>query len=92
MSARAILAIAALAGLAPALAQASSPDTWAAFRADVAAKCLAAAQATGMKAPEVIVHPLGTEAHGLAVLREGADKRICIYGKQSKTVELTPAT
>lgn len=92
MSARAILAIAALASLAPAIGQASSPDAWAAFRADVAAKCLAAAQATGMKAPEVIVHPLGTEAYGVAVLREGADKRICIYGKQSKKVELTPAT
>ncbi|UTP38896.1 hypothetical protein M9M90_16970 [Phenylobacterium sp. LH3H17] len=92
MSARAILAIAALATLAPVAGQASSPDAWAAFRADVAARCLSAAQATGMKTPEVIVHPLGTEAYGIAVLREGADKRICIYGKQSKKVELTPAT
>lgn len=92
MSARVILAIAALAGLAPVAGQASSPDAWTAFRADVAARCLSAAQATGMKTPEVIVHPLGTEAYGIAVLREGADKRICIYGKQSKKVELTPAT
>ena len=56
------------------------------------AKCLTAAQAQGMKSPEVIVHPVGTEAYGIAVLREGADKRICVYGKQSKKVELTPAT
>ena len=63
-----------------------------AFCADVKAKCLAAAQAAGMKSPEVLVHPFGTERYGLAVLREGADKRICVYGKQTKTVELTPAT
>jgi len=89
---RAVLALAALAAFVPTLGQASTPDAWEAFRVDVRAKCLAAAQATGMKAPEVIVHPLGTEAYGIAVLREGADKRICIYGKQSKKVELTPAT
>ena len=83
---------AALALSAPAAAFASSPDAWEAFRADVKAKCLAAAQATGMKSPEVLVHPLGTETYGLALLREGADKRICVYGKQTKTVELTPAT
>jgi hypothetical protein len=89
---RAILTLAALSALIPAVGQASSPDAWAAFKTDVAAKCLAAAQATGMKSPEVLVHPIGTEAYGIAVLREGADKRICIYGKQSKKVELTPAT
>ena len=83
---------AALALLVPAAASASSPDAWDAFRADVKAKCLAAAQATGMKSPEVLVHPLGTETYGLAVLREGADKRICVDGKPTKKVELTPAT
>jgi hypothetical protein len=77
---------------APGAAFASSPAAWQEFQTDVAAKCLAAAQATGMKNPEVLVHPLGTETYGLAVLREGADKRICVYGKQSKKVELTPAT
>lgn len=76
----------------PGVASASSPAAWEEFRADVAAKCLAAAQASGMKQPEVLVHPLGTETYGLAVLREGADKRICVYGKQTKKVELTPAT
>ncbi len=80
-----------LAGLAgPAVA--SSPAAWDDFRADVRKQCLAQAQKLGMKSPEVIVHPFGTESHGIAVLREGADKRICIYGKQSKKVELTPAT
>ena len=88
---RMLLTAAAMAAV-PGLGLASSPAAWDAFRADVAAKCLAAAQASGMKDPEVLVHPLGTETYGLAVLREGADKRICVYGKQSKTVELTPAT
>ena len=89
---RLVLALAALAALTPAVGHASSPGAWAEFTADVRTKCLAAAQAQGMKSPEVIVHPVGTEAYGIAVLREGADKRICIYGKQSKKVELTPAT
>lgn len=89
---RLVLTFAALTVLTPAIGHASSPDAWAAFQADVRTKCLAAAQAQGMKTPEVIVHPLGTEAYGIAVLREGADKRICVYGKQSKKVELTPAT
>jgi len=43
----------------------------------------------GMRNPEVIVHPFGTQSHGIAVLREGADKRICLYNKRDKTVELT---
>lgn len=89
---RLVLALAALAALTPAMGHASSPAAWAEFTTDVRAKCLAAAQAQGMKSPEVIVHPVGTEAYGIAVLREGADKRICVYGKQSKKVELTPAT
>lgn len=89
---RLVLALAALAALTPAISHASSPAAWAEFTTDVRAKCLAAAQAQGMKSPEVIVHPVGTQAYGVAVLREGADKRICVYGKQSKTVELTPAT
>ena len=87
-----IAAIAAFAALVPAASEASSPDAWEEFRTDVAAKCLAAAKSTGMKSPEVLVHPLGTETYGLAVLREGADKRICVYVKQTQKVELTPAT
>jgi hypothetical protein len=84
-----LLALAAVAAL-PTLANASSPDAWAAFRADVKAKCLAGA--ADMKSPSVFVHPLGTTNHGIAVLIAGSDKRICIYDKHAKTVELTPAT
>lgn len=82
----------ALAAAVPAIGHASSPDAWAAFQVDVRDRCLAAAKAQGMKAPTVVVHPVGTAAYGIAVLIEGPDKRICIYGKQSKAVELTPAT
>lgn len=84
--------VAVLVALAPTAALASSPDAWAAFRKDVGDRCLAQARATGMKSPEVIVHPVGTESHGIAVLREGGDKRICLYDKRTKAVELTPAT
>lgn len=82
----------ALATLTPTATMASSPDAWAAFRADVRGRCLAAAQARGMTSPDVIVHPVGTSSYGVAVLREGGDKRICVYVKQTKAVELTPAT
>jgi hypothetical protein len=81
-----------LAALAPAVGQASSPDAWAAFRTDVRDRCLAAAREQGMKAPSVVVHPVGTPSYGIAVLIEGGDKRICVYVKQTKAVELTPAT
>ena len=85
-----ILIAAALLTAAPALA--SSPDAWSQFRTETADRCLLAARAQGMKAPEVIVHPWGTETHGIAVLREGGDKRICLMDKKTKTVSLTPAT
>ncbi len=78
-------ASAALAG--PALA--SSPDAWADFRIEVRETCLAAAKAQGMTSPEVIVHPFGTSSYGVAVLREGDDKRICVFNKATKAVELT---
>jgi hypothetical protein len=79
---RIALAAAAVAFLAPSATLASSPAAWDAFAKDVRDKCLAAAQAAGMKTPEVVVHPLGTETYGLAVLREAGDKRICVYGKE----------
>ncbi|HEX5380129.1 MAG TPA: hypothetical protein VFW47_16240 [Phenylobacterium sp.] len=84
--------IAALALAAPVAARASTDAAWSEFRADVAARCLAQARTEGMKAPRTVVHPWGTPAHGVAVLIEGADKRICVYDKQTKTAELTPAT
>jgi hypothetical protein len=76
----------------PPAGRASAPDSWSAFRADVKAKCVAAARAQGMKSPEALVHPWGTPAFGVAVLVEARDKRICIYDKRAKTAELTPAT
>ncbi|MAK80690.1 hypothetical protein [Phenylobacterium sp.] len=71
----------------PALA--SSPDAWADFRVEVRDTCLAAAKAQGMTSPEVIVHPFGSASYGIAVLREGDDKRICVFNKATKAVELT---
>lgn len=83
-----LIAAAASAALAgPALA--SSPDAWADFRIEVRETCLAAAKAQGMTSPEVIVHPFGTSSYGVAVLREGDDKRICVFNKATKSVELT---
>jgi hypothetical protein len=92
MRLRILLAALAPSLAAPGLALASSPEAWAEFRTEVRARCLAAAQGQGMRRPEVIVHPVGTPSYGVAVLREGADKRICVYLKAEKTVELTPAT
>lgn len=88
MSLRVLFAAAALAAL-PATVGASSPDAWEDFRNEVRSSCLAAATAKGMSSPEVVVHPFGSESYGIAVLRQGSDKRICIFNKQTKAVELT---
>ncbi len=73
-------------------AAASSPDAWTAFRAETAKRCLALARQQGMKTPKVIVHPWGSSGHGIAVLLEGADKRICLMDKRTKAVDLTPGS
>jgi hypothetical protein len=83
-----ILAALALIGAAP--AKASSPAAWQDFRAEVRKACLQRAQQLGMKTPQVVVHPFGTQHHGIAVLIEGPDKRICLYSKTAKTADLTP--
>ncbi|WP_334163546.1 hypothetical protein [Phenylobacterium sp.] len=83
---------AALALASAGQAAASSPVAWEEFRADVRKQCLHRAQRLGMKSPKVVVHPVGTQNYGIAVLIEGNDKRICLYNKQQKTVELTPGT
>ena len=75
--------------LGPAVAWASSDEAWAAFRKDVAAKCLAQARKAGMTAPQITVDPIGTESYGVAVLVTGGDQRYCIYDKRKKTAELT---
>lgn len=83
-----LIAAAASAALSgPALA--SSPDAWADFRVEVREACLSAAKTQGMNSPEVITHPFGSASYGIAVLREGDDKRICIFNKATKAVELT---
>jgi hypothetical protein len=74
-------------------ARASSTDAWEAFRKDVAAACLAAArdQVTDAKAT---VDPFGSASYGLALLSgtpkgsAGEIRLICVYDKQTKTVEL----
>lgn len=76
----------------PALA--ASDDAWEAFRADVEAKCLAAAEPLFASATAE-VDPFGSESYGLALLTgpaKGAEettiRAICVYDKQAKTVEL----
>ena len=91
MPTRFVIVLLAAIGL-PAPALASSDAAWSSFRADAAARCLAQAKAEGMKSPQVVVHPWGTTSHGVVVLIEATDKRICLYDKHQKTVELTPAT
>ncbi|MBP1859698.1 hypothetical protein [Rhizobium herbae] len=81
------------AGLLPAGAFASSDDAWEAMRADVSAKCLEAA-AGSIETPQAAVDPFGSESFGLAIVSgkpKGADGRIsqiCVYNKQTKTIEL----
>lgn len=76
---------------APALA--ASDDAWEAFRADVEAKCLAAAEPLFATAAAT-VDPFGSESYGLALITgkaKGADTEIaaiCVYDKQAKTVEI----
>lgn len=89
MDLRLILAAAVAGAVLSGPALASSPDAWADFRVEVRDTCLAAAKHQGMKTPEVIVHPFGSASYGIAVLREGDDKRICVFNKATKAVELT---
>ena len=81
------------AALTPGAAFASSDEAWQAMRADVSAKCIQAA-AGSIEAPAAVVDPFGSESFGLALVSgkpKGADGRIsqiCVYNKQTKTVEL----
>lgn len=88
----AALSVAAALGAAPALA--SSSDAWAAFKADVEAKCVAALPET-LKNQTVFVDETGTEAYGVALIAgrsESEKARVtfaCVYDKQAKTAQLT---
>ncbi len=87
-----LLAFAA-AVLAAGAAQAASEEEWAAFRTDVSAKCLAAAEGLFASATAT-VDPFGSESYGMALLRgaaRGAGTEIaalCVYDKKTKTAEV----
>lgn len=89
---RALAAIAAgVLVAAPALA--ATEAEWAAFRADVEAKCLAAAEPL-FENPVATVDPFGSPNFGLALVRgkaRGADVQImaiCVYDKVTQTAEI----
>lgn len=83
----------ATAGLLGGAACASSDDQWEAFRKDVAAKCLKAAEAQ-FETAAATVDPFGSTSYGLALIRgkaKGADgeiSAICVYDKKTKAVEI----
>lgn len=74
-------------------ATAATDDAWEAFRADVAAQCLAAAGEL-FETAKATVDPFGSESFGLALVRgkaKGADAEIaaiCVYDKEARTVEI----
>ncbi|ANL33351.1 MULTISPECIES: hypothetical protein [Rhizobium] len=75
-----------------AAAQASSEEAWKQLAADVDAKCRQAAVA--LEKPAAAVDPFGTSRYGLALVTgkpKGAKEfvaQICVYDKQTKTVEI----
>ena len=78
------------------LAQASSPDSWDKFRAELVQGCIKAA---GLADPKVVVAPEGTASYGVALLTSasGADQTqnsvVCIMRKTPNgltDVEVTP--
>jgi hypothetical protein len=89
----AALTIAAAACAMPGGVHASSDDAWTAFRADVEVACLKAAEPL-LASATARVDPFGSQSYGLALVTgkaKGADSEataICVYDKQSKTVEI----
>ena len=88
--------ILALAGVATTGAGAlgSSDDAWEAFRKDVAAACLKAAEPTFADA-EATVDPFGSASYGLALVHGTAKgtagseiRAICVYDKKTKVAEI----
>ncbi|MCQ4634189.1 hypothetical protein J2Y63_006889 [Shinella sp. BE166] len=82
--------------LAASAAHASSPDAWEEFRADVEKSCVASLP-EALGTPTVFVEPTGTESFGIAAI-EGLSPEsksqvtyVCVYDKQKKTVQVTPA-
>jgi hypothetical protein len=90
-----ILAASAIASMltAASVANASSPDAWKEFNAQVEQKCAEAAQDMFRK-PQVAVDPVGSETFGLAIVYgrskevKGRAAMICIVNKKTGVVEL----
>lgn len=78
---------------AGASAEASSPDAWKQFNAEVEKKCADAAQDIFRK-PQVAVDPIGSENFGLALVYgkaqavKGRAAVICVVNKKTGVVEL----
>ncbi|MCW5714038.1 MAG: hypothetical protein KIT43_05955 [Bauldia sp.] len=89
------LGIAALALLIAGVVQsrAATEAEWQAFRADVEAKCLAAADGL-FETATAIVDPFGSQTYGMALIRgraRGADvsiMAICVYDKVTQVAEI----
>lgn len=76
------------------LAQASSPDSWDKFHAELVQGCIRAA---GLADPKVVVAPEGTPSYGVALLTSGSgasqNSVVCIMRKTPNgltDVEVTP--
>jgi hypothetical protein len=89
-----VLFAATLAGISlPALAEASSPDAWKEFNAQVEQKCTEAA-ADMFRKPQVAVDPVGSENFGLAIVFgrsqqvKGRAAVVCVVNKKTGVVEL----
>ena len=89
-----VLFAATLAGISiPAFAQASSPDAWKEFNAQVEQKCTDAAKDLFRK-PQVAVDPVGSENFGLAIVFgrskevKGRAAVVCVVNKKTGVVEL----
>ena len=89
-----VLFAATLAGISvPAFAQASSPDAWKEFNAQVEQKCAEAA-ADMFRKPQVAVDPVGSENFGLAIVFgrskdvKGRAAVVCVVNKKTGVVEL----
>ncbi|MCC6736168.1 MAG: hypothetical protein IT534_08565 [Bauldia sp.] len=89
------MGVAALALLVAGVAhsRAATEAEWEAFRADVEAKCLAAAEGL-FETATAIVDPFGSQTYGMALIRgkaRGADvdiMAICVYDKATKVAEI----
>ncbi|MGV8840022.1 MAG: hypothetical protein ACWA6X_06925 [Bauldia sp.] len=89
------MGVAALALLVAGVAEsrAATEAEWEAFRADVEAKCLEAAEGL-FETATAIVDPFGSQTYGMALIRgkaRGADVNImaiCVYDKVTKVAEI----